>query len=438
MIDFANLLIDDPQRGLFRVNRLNMTSPEILELEKERIFDRSWLYVGHETEIPNPGDFRRRQVGDKPVMFVRGSDGQPKVFLNTCPHRGSLVCRQDEGSARVFECFYHGWTFNNDGELISVPEEEGYSEHFDKRERSLASPPRVEGYKGFYFLSYNPYAEDLLTYLADARMFIDVVNARGENGVKVLRGSLKYTIRANWKLLMENSLDGYHLPTTHATFLNYVSSVGRPMKYDVEMTWGLDLGNGHSAFGAVRPQDQARYYQLPGVSKRLDPKDEIIERARRRIIKRYGEKWAVWTPESLTNFSIYPNLVCVNGETWRTFWPLAPDQVEVTTWVVEPMDSEEELARLINNYPIFQGPGGFATPDDVEALESCQLGFKAEAVQWSDISRGMHRVPRWDDELQMRSFWRQWYAHLQGLLKAERTDDWESYEQIPAASGGTR
>ncbi|HXG36238.1 MAG TPA: aromatic ring-hydroxylating dioxygenase subunit alpha [Dehalococcoidia bacterium] len=433
MVNLDELILDDPQKGLFRVNRLNMTSPEVLELEKERIFDRSWLYVGHETEIPNPGDFRRRQVGGKPVMFVRGSDGQPKVFLNTCPHRGSLVCRQDEGSARAFECFYHGWTFNNDGELISVPEEEGYSEHFDKRERSLASPPRVEGYKGFYFLSYNPYVEDLLTYLADARIFIDMINARGENGVKVLRGSLKYTIRANWKLLMENSLDSYHLPTTHATFINYVNSIGRPFKVELPRTWGLDLGNGHSAFGGTSAEVSGGPWAH--AIDRLDPDaKEMMERLKARILRRYGEQWEAWSPKTLTNFSIYPNLVCVNAETWRTFWPVAPDHLEVNTWVIVPDEADEEsLARRINNYFIFQGPGGFATPDDVEALESCQQGFKAGGVQWSDISRGIHRIPRWDDELQMRAFWRRWYADIRGLPRPERTDDWDSLAQLEAA-----
>ncbi|HXG36239.1 MAG TPA: aromatic ring-hydroxylating dioxygenase subunit alpha [Dehalococcoidia bacterium] len=433
MINFDELIIDDPQRGLFRVNRLNMTSPEILELEKERIFNRCWLYVGHETEIPNPGDFRRRQVGGKPVMFVRGSDGQPRVFLNTCTHRGSLVCRQDEGSARAFECFYHGWTFNNDGELVSVPEEEGYSEHFDKRERSLVSPPRVEGYKGFYFLSYNPYVEDLISYLGDARMFIDVTHNRGKEGIKVLKGSLKYTIRTNWKLLMENSLDGYHLPTTHATFLNYVRSVGRAVRPELEWTWGLDLGNGHSAFGG-KGATSGRNFDLPGAERLTDEDRAVVERARERIIKRYGARWEDWSTDTLINFSIYPNLVCVNGETWRIMWPVAPDHVEVTTWVLVPKEAEgEDLAYYINNYPIFQGPGGFATPDDVEALESCQQGFKAEAVQWSDISRGMHRPPRLDDELQMRAFWRQWYAHIRGLPTADRTDDWETLEQLEAA-----
>ena len=110
-------------------------------------------------KCPNRGDYLRRTVGGWPVMFVRGSDGEPRVFLNTCPHRGALVCRQDKGNANLFQCFYHAWTFNNKGDLVGTPEEDGYAEGFDPAERSLQPPPRVENYRGMIFLSYNPNVE---------------------------------------------------------------------------------------------------------------------------------------------------------------------------------------------------------------------------------------------------------------------------------------
>ena len=99
-MDLKNAIVEDRNRGTFRVHRSTMTSPEIYQMEQERIFQRCWLYVGHESEVPKPGDYLRRNVGGQPIMFVRGSDGQPRVFLNTCPHRGALVCRQGRGNAR--------------------------------------------------------------------------------------------------------------------------------------------------------------------------------------------------------------------------------------------------------------------------------------------------------------------------------------------------
>ena len=106
-METKDLIVDDGERGIFRYHRSTMTSPRILELERERIFDRCWLYLGHESEVEAPGDFRRRTVAGRPLFFARSLDGQVRVFLNTCPHRGALICRQDEGNAKIFQCFYH-------------------------------------------------------------------------------------------------------------------------------------------------------------------------------------------------------------------------------------------------------------------------------------------------------------------------------------------
>ena len=128
---------DDPERGLFRVHRSAMTSAEVFALEQERIFDRTWLYLAHESELPQAGDYRRRTIAGRPLFVVRGKDGEVRAFLNSCTHRGAMVCRQDQGTAETFQCFYHGWTFNNHGELIGVPDQSAYSECFDRVERGL-------------------------------------------------------------------------------------------------------------------------------------------------------------------------------------------------------------------------------------------------------------------------------------------------------------
>src|SRR4051794_10851839 len=133
------LIDDDRERGVFRVHRSTMTSPEIFELERQRIFDRCWLYVGHESELKKNGDFRRRMVGGRPIIFIRDSDKRIRAFLNACTHRGATICRQDSGNARIFQCFYHAWTFDTKGDLVQVPDESGYA-CLDKSERGLRSP----------------------------------------------------------------------------------------------------------------------------------------------------------------------------------------------------------------------------------------------------------------------------------------------------------
>src|SRR5262249_34910665 len=109
--------------------------------------------------------------------------------------------------------------------------------------------------------------------------------------------------------------------------------------------------------------------------------------------------------------------------TIRFFCPIDPDLMEVSAWQLAPDEEKSELlARRLDNFPTFHGPGGFATPDDVEAIESCQAGYKAEGVEWSELSRGMHREAIAEDELQLRAFWRQWYGYMSGLGKVETRD----------------
>src|SRR5262245_2424393 len=134
---YDNLVIDDREQGIFRVHRYSMVAEDILANERELIFERCWLYVGHESEIPNPGDFKRRSVGGKPIIFIRGADGVARALFNSCTHRGATICRQDTGNARVFQCFYHAWTYDTTGALVQVPDEEGYSECFDRGDRAL-------------------------------------------------------------------------------------------------------------------------------------------------------------------------------------------------------------------------------------------------------------------------------------------------------------
>ena len=211
-----DLIRDDRAKGVFRVNRRAFIDPEILEFERREVFDKCWLYAGHESEIRNPGDFVSRRVGGRPIFLVRDSKEQIQAFLNTCPHRGNLVCREKSGSARVFSCFYHAWTFNTQGELIGLPGEDAYTSAFDRKQMGLKPVPRFESYRGMIFVSYDSDIVDLVTYLGEeARDRIDCMLDFGLEDVEVVAGSQSYSMKSNWKLLIENSLDGYHAMSTH-------------------------------------------------------------------------------------------------------------------------------------------------------------------------------------------------------------------------------
>src|SRR5258705_7095897 len=171
--------VDEP-RGTFRVQREAFLDPDVLAAERERIFDRSWLYLGHESEIAEPGDFRARELARRRIVFVRGKDRVVRALINACTHRGAEVCRERRGNANSFQCFYHGWTFANDGRLIGVPGEEAYAAGFAREQLGLREAPRLEHYRGFYFVSFDREVAPLREYLAGAVEYLDLIADQSE------------------------------------------------------------------------------------------------------------------------------------------------------------------------------------------------------------------------------------------------------------------
>ncbi len=411
------LIIDNQQDGLFRVNRQAFFSQEILDCERERIFAKCWIYAGHESEIPHPGDFRSRRVAGRPIILVRGDDGQMRVLLNTCTHRGALVCREQTGATRTFQCPYHAWTFNNCGELVGVPGEDAYSPSFDRKEFALGTPPRVESYRGLVFVNFNAGAETLVDYLAGAKEYIDLVCDQSAVGMEIVQGSQLYSIRANWKLLVENSIDGYHGLPTHQRYMSFLAEIGGMDLSTVTRLRGVakSLGNGHSVIEYEPPWGRlvAKWAPYFGEEKKAH-----LAAIQQRLEEQHGKEWAYRVAQTSRNLQIFPNLIIndIMAVTVRTYYPVAPDYMEVSAWALAPQDeSPEDRSLRLDNFLTFLGPGGFATPDDVEMLESCQKGFANREVMWSDISRGMNRAePVTTDELQMRAFWQRWHELITG------------------------
>ncbi|EKF25789.1 rieske domain protein [Mycolicibacterium hassiacum DSM 44199] len=406
------MVVEDRANHTFRVHRAAMTSEAVYRAEIERVFGRSWLYLGHESEIPNPGDFVRRPLAGRPVFMVRSvTTGQINVFHNSCTHRGALVCRQDSGNAKVFSCFYHAWSFDTDGRLRGVPDREAYASGLNFDELGLAKVPRVESYRGFVFASFDPDIVDLPTYLAGAKDYLDLVIDGCGGEAEITRGTNEYSFAANWKLLVENSVDGYHAQSTHDTYFKYLVSLGTDLQGGVDGR-AITLGNGHAVIQYTAPWGRpvAKWEPLFGEDAR-----EEIARIRADLVHRYGDERARLIAETNRNLLIYPNLIVndIMAVTVRTLYPAGPDRVDVTAWQLAPRNELRGLRdRRTDSFLTFLGPGGFATPDDIEALESCQQGFAGGGVEWNDISRGMGRGPMANDEEQMREFWRRWQQQM--------------------------
>lgn len=400
----------------FLVARKAFTDDQVLMAERDRVFNKCWIYVGHVSEIPRPGDFVAREVAGRPVLFTRNAQGEYRVLLNSCSHRGAEVCRERRGNQRRFRCFYHSWSFSNDGALVSMPDEGGFPEGFRKEDHALAQPYAVDDYRGFVFATFNPEQEPLVDYLADATYYLDLTadQAPGEVGMVVTPGTHEYSMKANWKLLTENSSDGYHAIPVHKTYLDVQKTKGDTIAGSTDKDWkeshAFDLGNGHTVTVKQAPWGRpiARWQPSMGADTK-----EIIEASYERLVAANGKERAELIANLDFNMLIFPNLVINNimAIIIRTFYPRTPGEMNVTAWSLAPGDEPAEARHVRNeSFLSFLGPAGLATPDDNEALESCQRGYAARPGEgWNDVSRGMDKFdpPNWD-ELQMRTFWRRW------------------------------
>ena len=404
-------VVEDKSNAEFLVNRRVFIDQEILETERDEIFSKCWLFIGHESELANNGDFHRKKVGGRNLLFTRGSDGVVRALFNSCSHRGALVCREGKGNSKVFRCFYHAWSFNNKGELVGMPGREAFPDNFNcDGTKNLQEVTRFESYRGFYFVNFDPTAISLEAYLGNAKEYLDLVADQSELGMEVLEDAQQYSVRANWKLLAENSIDAYHGMPTHKTYFDIVATRGGELSKDDLKGVGKDLGNGHAIVEYSAPWGRPVARWIPAWGE--DGKRETDE-IKAKLVAKFGEERAERIAARNRNLLIFPNLVIndIMAITVRTFYPLEPGYMEVTGYALAPKgESEQFRHRRNDNFLEFLGPGGFATPDDNEALELCQEGFlNNKEVEWNDISKGMIREqPESNDEEQMRAFWRQW------------------------------
>jgi len=416
-------IYEDKAAGIFRVRRDAFTSMEVFHLERERIFDATWIYLGHESELKNPNDFLTRNVAGREVTFNRDRKGTFGAFLNTCPHRGAQVEREKCGNALSFKCFYHGWSFNNNGKFATRSPAGVYPEDFGKDGSvDLPKVARLDHHRGFYFMSFNEDVPPLDEFLAGAADILSLVADQCPEGMEIIGGAQEYSINANWKLLVENSYDGYHAVETHSTYFNYLmkvvgsEAVDQAIANRQTISRSHDLGNGHAVIESRAPWGRP-------IGRAIEPWGEEgkaeIDAIVKELNQRVGPERAVRIADRDRNLGIFPNLVMndIMAITVRTFYPVAPDRMLVSSWAMGPVgESPATRKRRLDNFLEFLGPGGFATPDDVEALESAQRGYAASKfAEWNDISRGMLAAqPLNTDEAQMRAFWREWDRKMGG------------------------
>jgi len=416
-----------------RVHRRIYIEQEIFELEMERIFERNWVFIGHDSEVAHPGDYKTVRIGTQPAIMTRDEDGAIHVLMNRCMHRGASICQETRGNSNYFRCWYHGWTYNNKGELIGLPYAGGYGSHFDKSRFTLIKAARVESYRGLVFASLSPEVENLTDYLAGAKYYIDLFMELSPDGeVEARSGTHKYGYDGNWKFQMENGVDGYHANFVHQSFFEIQGKkLGRKVMrlFTENSTFeSKDLGSGHSILD-MAPQRRASDRPVNNILRGTTSRGST-ETYMNSLKQRYGEeRTAEILAASNVNLAIFPNLLII-GIQFRNVMPINPNRTDVylTPTTLKGVPEEINIARL-RAHEAFYGPAGGGAPDDVEMFNRCSDGLRVKGAEWLELSRGLEREhvdadgitsAHITDEVPQRAFYRRWKNMMCGVAAAVR------------------
>lgn len=395
------------------------SDPAIFQAELEKIWYRTWVYVGHGSEIPQPNDFVMKSIGPQPVIMTRDRDGKIHLLQNRCTHRGNQLCLTHKGNARSFTCPYHGWNFANDGELRGVPFPSGY-EGIDKSKLGLGRVARFDSYKGFVFGSFATEGPTLEEHLGAGREAIDrLVRNSPEGDVEITTGFLQHKVKANWKFLVENETDGYHPQFVHASIFKVAES-GIGSLYSADSTAVTRyLGNGHSE-NDLRPEFRLRGQPLGwfGTSAQRFP-DYVVRMQAAYGVEKANEIMIDGTPHVM----IFPNLFIAEIQIF-VLQALAVDETVQHVTALQFKGAPELNRRMRQQTMGSVGSAGFLLADDSEMYERTQRGVQSRDPEWVYLGRGKHR------------------EHLdeQGFLVGDATDEvasrgmWEHYRSLMEAN----
>jgi phenylpropionate dioxygenase-like ring-hydroxylating dioxygenase large terminal subunit len=383
-----------------RVHRLIYTDPAIFRREMTHVFGAVWVYLAHESQIPKNDDFVTAQLGLRPIIVVRDSGGTLRALYNRCTHRGATVCRHERGSAKAFQCPYHGWTFLNSGKLSGVPWPDGYACDFKDAQFNLAQVPRVASYRGFVFGTLNADAPPLPEYLGPAARPIDEWLDRHPGARVAVREANRIKYRGNWKLAYDNSCDGYHVVFSHRSLLEMENRLeddpNKGMSFyksrpDAAPMYMAYFGHGHH-FKDKRPN----VVQRPGALWEIEGAAPGMEHYEAKIRRRLGDRAerALDLASSLpVNINIFPNLLIL-GNHIQVIQPLAVDETDLTWYGTAVVDDAGELGGAVDdvnairlrtqeNFP------NFGEVDDATNFEQIQRGLAALEDEWVYMHRGL-------------------------------------------------
>jgi phenylpropionate dioxygenase-like ring-hydroxylating dioxygenase large terminal subunit len=389
----ASLIDDRPGDGIFQVDSAVFTDEAIFEAEMTAIFEGTWIFIGLESQLPAPHSFFTTHIGRQPVLVMKDGEGKIGCFLNTCRHRGTLLCPLKHGRQKYHTCRYHGWSYDSGGANVLVTAEATgqYASSFTEADHDLIQVARFDSYRGLLFASLNPDVPALGDHLGDAKVFIDLVVDQSPVGaIEYVPGEATYTFNGNWKLQFENGLDFYHFSSTHSSYVDILAERGKrgtlgilTSEDEPEAQGSFNFEYGHAVNWSILKKSL--------FSRPFCLEQDALDAARERI----GPTRTKWMLRQ-RNLTIYPNLqiIDINSAQIRTWRPLSADKTEMTSHCLGVVGESAAARRFrIRGYEDFFNPPGLASSDDNVMYELCQAGYAAQAGPRQGYGRGMAGAP---------------------------------------------
>lgn len=366
------------------IDRRIFVDPDVYRVELERIFARSWLYLAHTSQIPNPGDYVSVYMGEEPVIVTRTLDGTVAAFINSCTHRGNNVCRADLGNTKAFVCPYHGWTFDLKGDLTGVPgHRDLYHGELDRKQWGLTRVAQVDEYRGMIFGVFDPEAPPLDEYLGDMRWGLDLLFDQGE--FVAVPGIARWQMDVNWKFASDNAIgDMYHGSWSHrSAFMaghtsgNGTAAVKSPTTSTLGGGFTLVTGYGHGLNANFVERSKVNL-NTPLAAWRKDPAVQARLGSLRAKVNR-------------ANMLVFPNLFVNSGSRELMLRnPLGPGKMEIwKTALVDKNATPEGQRMAIRASNRHFGPAGMFEQDDGENWDQSTAGARGTVSQRRPLNYAM-------------------------------------------------
>jgi benzoate/toluate 1,2-dioxygenase subunit alpha len=378
-----------------RVHRDVYTSPEIFELEMERLWSRTWIYVGHASQVPNPGDFITVDIAAKPVIMVRHTDGSIRVLMNRCAHKGTKVVSDFSGNTgKTFRCPYHAWTYRTDGSLINIPLKDGYS---GTRLEPMGLPvvKNVETYRGFVFARLSEEGIGFREYFGDSLSSIDFLADRSPEGeLELVGGCLRYLHNCNWKMFVENLNDTMHPMIAHAGSAGIAKKLweGKPANAPKPMAIEqfVPFVSDYKFFDDMGVRVYPHGHSFSGVNFSIHSAYSTIPEYEAAMKKAYGEERAQKILGTVRHNTVYYPSLTIKGaiQSIRVARPLAADKTVLESYTFRLKGAPEALLqRTITYNRLINSPMSVVGHDDLHCYRAIQEGLAAHGNDWVNLHR---------------------------------------------------